>query len=99
SLVDKRWHGFYLNYSPHFIVVEKQRVFSTGPQVLAPRLAPRVIARCAWNEQTGSWATATADDGFDAFLQGYAPLNATLPAMCQQDPLAVERAMELLEGT
>jgi predicted amidohydrolase len=99
SLVEKRWHGFYLNYSAHFIVIEKQRVFSTGPQVLAPRLAPHVIARCAWNEQTKVWATSTADDGFGAFLQGYQPLDATLPTMCRQDPLAVERAMELLEGT
>jgi hypothetical protein len=99
SLVEKRWHGFYLNYSPHFIVIEKQRVFSTGPQVLAPRLAPHVIARCVWNGQTRSWAAARADDGFGVFLRGYTPLNATLPTMCQQDPLAVERAMELLEGT
>jgi hypothetical protein len=99
SLVDKRWHGFFLNYSPHFIVVEKQRVFSTGPQVLAPRLAPHVVARCAWNEQNSSWSDATADDGFEAFLQGYVPLAGTLPQMPQQDPLAVERAMELLEGT
>jgi len=99
SLVDKRWHGFYLNYSPHFIVIEKQPVFSTGPQVLAPRLAPRVVARCGWNEQTGSWTGVNANDGFDAFLQGYVPLDATLPQMCQQNPLSVERAMELLEGT
>lgn len=99
SLVDKRWHGFYLNHSPHFIVLEKKRVFSNGPQVLAPQLAPRVVARRAWNEATGSWIDATADDGFSAFLQPYAPLDATLPAMCLQDPLAVERALELLEGT
>ena len=99
SLIDKRWHGFYLNYSPHFIVLEKQRVFSDGPQVLAPRLAPRVIARCAWNEQTRAWADASADDGFGVFLDGYLPLNGTLPPICKQDPLAVERAMELLEGT
>ena len=98
-LVDKRWHGFYLNYSPHFIVIEMQRVFSTGPQVLAPRLAPHVVARCEWNEPNGSWTDVNANDGFDAFLQGYAPLNASLPQMRQRDPLAVERAMELLEGT
>jgi hypothetical protein len=99
SLVDKRWHGFFLNYSPHFIVVEKQPVFSTGQQVLAPRLAPHVIERCAWNEQTRTWIASLADDGFDAFVQGYPPLDGSLPPMCQQDPLAVERAMELLGGT
>lgn len=99
SLVDKRWHTFYLNYSPHFIVLEKQRVLSMGPQVLAPRLAPRVVARCAWNEQARTWTNAVADDGFGTFLQAYVPLDATQPQMCQQDPLAVERAMELLEGT
>jgi hypothetical protein len=99
SLVDKRWHTFYLNYAPHFLILEKQRVFSTGPRVLAPQLAPRVVARRVWDEQTGSWTAALADDGFGTFLRAYAPLDATLPQMCQQDPLAVERAMELLEGT
>jgi hypothetical protein len=99
SLVDKRWHGFFLNYSPHFLVFEKQRVFSTGQQVLAPRLAPHVIERCAWNEQTGSWTNSLADDGFDVFVREYPPLDARLPPMRQQDPLAVERAMELLGGT
>jgi hypothetical protein len=99
SLVDKRWHTFYLNYSPHFLVLEKQRVFSTGPQVLAPRFAPRVVARRVWNDHSQSWIAAVADDGFGTFLQAYAPLDTSLPQMCQQDPLAVERAMELLEGT
>ncbi len=99
SLVDRRWHGFFLNYSPHFVVLEKQRVFSAGPQVLAPRLAPHVVARCQWDEQHRSWSNVVADDGFDTFLQTYAPLDQSLPQMRNQDPLAVERAMELLEGT
>jgi hypothetical protein len=99
SVVDKRWHTFYLNYSPHFLVLEKQRVFSAGPQVLAPRLAPRAVARRVWNERIGAWTDATADDGFGTFLRAYPPLDAALPQMCLQEPLALERAMELLEGT
>ena len=99
SLVDKRWHAFYLNHSPHFLVLEKQRVFTAGLQVLAPRLAPRVVTRRSWNDVTGTWIDTSAEDGFSAFLEAYAPLDATLPAMCQQDPLSVERALELLEGT
>lgn len=98
SLVDTRWHGFYLNYSPHFLVLEKQRVFASGAQVLAPRLAPRVLCRRVWSAQTNSWVDASADDGFGTFLQPYVPLDATLPKMSERDPLSVERALELLEG-
>ncbi len=98
SLVDKRWHAFYLNYSPHFIVIEKQRVYSTGHQVLAPRIAPHVIVRRNWNAARGAWDDSGADDGFAAFLEDYQPVTAQLSALGANDPLAVERALELLQG-
>lgn len=98
SIVGDRWHAFYLNYAPHALLLRKQAVFTTGPQVLAQRIAPHVAARRAWSAPQAAWAAATADDGFGTFIQPYAPLPATLPQMCGQDPLAVERALELLEG-
>jgi hypothetical protein len=98
SVVGERWHGFYLNYAPHSVLLRKQPVFATGPQVLAQRVAPQVIARRAWNSQEAAWTAVAADDGFATFIQQYLPLAATLPQLCGQDPLAVERALELLEG-
>jgi hypothetical protein len=59
---------------------------------------PHVAARRTWSAPQAAWTAVTADDGFGAFIQPYAPLPATLPQMCGQDPLAVERALELLEG-
>lgn len=98
SIVGDRWHAFYLNYSPHTLLLRKLRVYSTGPQALAPRVAPEVVERTAWDSQHGAWLPATADDGFGAFIQAYTPLPPDLPQFCGQDPLAVERALELLEG-
>ena len=98
SIVGERWHSFYLNYAPHSVLLKKQRVFSAGPQVVAPRVPPRVMARSAWNPQQGVWTRVTADDGFGTFIQHYGPLQARLSGLCERDPLAVERALELLEG-
>ena len=98
SIVRERWHSFYLNYAPHSVLLKKQPVFATGPQVRAPRVPPQVVARRAWDPQQGAWTSVAADDGFDTFIQQYEPLQATLPLLCGQDPLAVERALELLEG-
>jgi hypothetical protein len=97
-VVAGRWHVFYLNYSPHSLLLRKQRVFATGPQVLVQAIPPVVVARRSWNEQRGTWTAAIADDGFGGFIQQYGPLPATLPQLCMQNPLAVERALELLEG-
>jgi hypothetical protein len=98
SIVGRRWHAFYINFAPHVLTVSKQPVFASGPQVLAPRIAPRVLSRRAWDSQGGLWTDVVADDGFVAFLQPYASLIGMLPPMCTQAPLAVERALELLEG-
>jgi hypothetical protein len=98
SVVGRRWHAFYLNFAPHALTVRKQPVFATGPQVLAPRMAPHVLSRRVWDPQNGRWADAVADDGFVTFLQPYASLRGMLPPMRTHDPLAVERALELLEG-
>ena len=98
SIVRERWHAFYLSYAPHSVLVKKQPVFATGPQVLAPRMPPQVVHRRAWNSRQGAWISDPADDGFDTFIRQYEPLHETLPQLCGQDPLAVERALELLEG-
>jgi len=98
SIVGERWHCFYFDYAPHSVLLRKQPVFTTGPQVLAARVPPQVVARRAWNPQQGAWAIAPADDGFNAFIQQYDALRLMLPQLCGLDPLAVERALELLEG-
>jgi hypothetical protein len=98
SVVGERWHAFYLNYAPHSLLLKKQPVVAKGPQVLAQRVAPQVEARRAWNEQEATWTAVAADDGFGTFVQAYAPLPEALPQMRGRDPLAVERALELLEG-
>ena len=98
SIVGERWHAFYLGYDPHSVLVKKRPVFAKGPQVVAAPIPPQVVARRAWNPEEGAWTTDAANDGFDAFIGQYGPLEATLPALCGEDPLAVERALELLEG-
>ena len=98
SIVGERWHSLYLDYEPHSVLLSKQPVFAIGPQVLAARVPPQVIDRRAWDPQQGAWIRVAADDGFETFIQQYEPLQATLPQLCRQDPLAVERALELLEG-
>ena len=98
SVVGERWHSFYFNYAPHSVLLRKQPVFAAGHQVLAPRVPPEVVARRAWDPQQGAWTSVTADDGFGTFVQQYGPLQAMLPQLCGQDPLAVERALKLLEG-
>jgi hypothetical protein len=99
SIVGKLWHAFYLNYAAHSLVLRKQPVYYAGVQVLAQRIPPQVIARRIWDAAAGAWSYLAADDGFSAFIQGYGPLAAMLTQLCQTDPLAIERALELLEGT
>ena len=98
SLVNKRWHGFYLNYAPHALLLRKNAVFVQGPQVLAQHTAPQVTERLKWDPVSSRWIPAPADDGFAAFIDAYPPLNASLPMLCGRSSLAVERALELLVG-
>ena len=98
SIVGERWHSFYLNYAPHSLLLKKQPVFAAGPQVVAPRVPPQVVARRAWDPQQGAWTSVTADDGFGTLIQQYASLQPMLSELCGEDPLALERALELLEG-
>jgi hypothetical protein len=81
------------------LVLRKQPVYYAGVQVLSQRIPPQVTARRAWDADVGAWSSLAADDGFNAFIQGYAPLAGMLAQLCKNDPLAIERALELLEGT
>jgi hypothetical protein len=74
SVVGQRWHGFYLNYDAHSILLQKQHVFATGAQALVQRVAPHVVERRHWDQVTSTWTVATADDGFGMFLRPYAQL-------------------------
>ena len=98
SLVDERWHGFYLNYAPHALLLRKNSVFVQGSQVLAQHTAPQVIERLDWDPASQSWRPELANDGFTAFVHDYPPLDASLPSLCGTSSLAVERALELLAG-
>jgi hypothetical protein len=98
SIAGQRWHGFYLHYEPHYLVVRKQRLRIEGPQALAQRLLPEVIGRNGWDESTRAWVPKPADDGFTSFVRSYSPLDTSLPALNTESPLAVERALELLAG-
>ena len=98
SLVDKRWHGFYLNYAPHALLLRTNSVFVQGPQVLAQHTAPQVIERLDWDPASQSWLPVPANDGFAALVRAYPPLDASLPTLCGTSSLAVERALELLAG-
>jgi hypothetical protein len=98
SIVGKLWHAFYLNYAAHSLVVRKQPVYYAGVQVLSQRIPPQVTARRVWDTSVGAWSNVAADDGFGAFIKSYAPLAGMLTQLCQNDPLAIERALELLEG-
>jgi hypothetical protein len=98
SVVSKRWHGLYLHYGPHALVVRKHRLFADGPQVLVQRLPPDVVERTRWHDGTSSWQLEPADDGFVTFVANYAPLHGSLPTLCGSSSLAVERALELVVG-
>ena len=95
---ERRWHGFYLNFAPHALLLHKQRVFATGPQVRAPRIAPHVLERTRWDDESSEWIDDQADDGFETFVQRFDRISTMLSKLCAQSPLAVERALELLEG-
>ena len=98
SLVNERWHGFYLNYSPHALLLRKNAVFVQGHQVLAQHTAPEVIERIGWDPASQSWVAEHPDDGFAAFIGDYQPLDGSLPTLCGASSLAVERALELVAG-
>ena len=98
SLVNKRWHGFYLNYSPHVLLLRKNAVFVQGDQVLAQHTAPQVVERLGWDPASQDWIGESANDGFAAFIADYQPLGTSLPTLCDASSLAVERALELLAG-
>ena len=98
SVVNKRWHGFYLNYAPHALLLRKDSVFVRGQQVLAQHTAPQVVKRLELDPAAQSWLPQPADDGFASFIASYPPLDASLPTLCGTSFLAVERALELLAG-
>ncbi|WP_129127644.1 hypothetical protein [Geomonas oryzae] len=98
SFIGKHWHGFFLNYSPHLALIRKQKVFSAERQALVQPIAPEVLARLRWDIAASEWVTEAPDDGFIKAVNDYADLLGPLPPLCQASPLAVERALELLEG-
>jgi hypothetical protein len=95
--VSAKWSAFFLNYCAHAIVLEKQKVFVRGPQVLRQELTPSVISRWEWEATRGLWTATVADDGFSGLLSDYDRLGH-LTFLAEQSCLAVERSLELLEG-
>lgn len=98
SFVNRRWLGFFLGYFPQVMLVAKQPVFSLGEQVLAPRIPPAVVSIKSWRSEVSALQAEGAQDGFNSFVANYAPLGDALRDLYAQDPLAVERAIELLAG-
>jgi hypothetical protein len=100
SIVSDRWHTFYLNYGPQIMLIQKQKLFFHGlPQALCPLSCLTVIERWEWNEDTKTWITKhEADDGFTKIANSYPSLSQHLPALAAISPLAVERALEFLDG-
>ena len=99
SIVGERWHSFYLNYEPHSVLLRKQPVFAAGPQVLAPRITPQVVARRAWGPRSRANGRALLRTTDSIHLSNsMSHCRRCLPQLCGQDPLVVERALELLEG-
>ena len=97
-MVNERWHGFYLNYSPHALLLRKDAVFVQGNQVLVQHTPPEVIERIGWDPASQSWVAEQPDDGFAAFIDDYQPLDGSLSTLCGASSLAVERALELVAG-
>jgi hypothetical protein len=97
-LCNKHWHSFYLGHAPHALIVLKQKVFNAGPQGLVLDVAPEVLEHLQWDAQAGNWIAGNANDGFARLLGDYVNVAVHLPQLCQTSALAVERALELLEG-
>lgn len=97
-LVGKHWHAFFLNYSPHSLLIRKQKVFNSGQQLLVAPISPQVLLRLCWDQGGDAWIPEVPNDGFVSLVGHYANLQEHLPLLCQVSPLAVERALELLEG-
>jgi len=97
-LVGKQWHVFFLNYSPHALLLSKQKVFNSGLQALVQPIAPQVMTRLHWDPTDDTWTPEEPNDGFINLAGQYADLQVQLPQLLESSPLAVERALELLEG-
>lgn len=98
SMVGKRWHGFFLHFGEHALLLRKQHVFANGPQAIVQLIPPQVVERLTWDKESMTWTPTRADDGFELFIQSYQPLGTVLQQLFSASPLAVERAIELLHG-
>lgn len=94
------WHAFYLDQEPHIIKIQKQKIMAHGaPVMLSPTTFATVANRWTWDSAQASQLNATnAVDGFRALVSQYPNVSAQLMALSAQNPLAVERALEMLVG-
>lgn len=99
SVLDKRWHSFFLNYEGHAILLQKQKLLYLDPQAIVPKTCMKVLERWTWSVLAQAWeAGIVANDGFAGGLGAYGDIQGPLPMLCQVSPLAVERALEALSG-
>src|SRR3989338_9660291 len=100
SLVSQRWHTFYLNYEPHVLLVQKQKLMlHADPQATLPKSCLTVQGRWLWDSTSVTWGEQLdADDGFAHILGNYPALQPHLSDEAKLSPVAIERAIELLMG-
>lgn len=99
SLLDRRWHAFFLSYEEQILLLQKQKLLFLGAQALVPKTCVAVVDRWHWNSETTAWdGGCVATDGFAVALQPYAAISGPLEQASLQSVLAVERALEVLVG-
>ena len=100
SLICTRWHAFFLHFEPHILRVQKQKLLiHPAPQAIVPKTCLHPLERWTWDVAAAKWSAAPLPlDGFSAAISPYGALAPGLEAEAGRDPLAVERALELLMG-
>lgn len=99
SVLEHRWHSFFLNYDGQILQLQKQKLLFPAEQAIVPKSFVAVEERWAWSPATNRWeAGAVANDGFDVALISYQAVAGPLHQASQVSPLAVERAIEILNG-
>jgi hypothetical protein len=99
TLLSKRWHAFFLNFSEQMLLIKKQKMLVRREQALLPRNCLEVEGRWRWDGASSTWLDdLAAADGFGTVLAPYINVAASLGRTCSSSPFSVERALEALVG-
>lgn len=92
-------HAFYLNHAPGIYAIKATKVFNRNSNPQFRATGPTAKEFFSWDSEQRAWSAGSTNSGFDKAARDLGDAQAELLALASDDPLAVERIVNLSLAT